>query len=292
MTRLAGLHAALVTPFRADGRLNAEVVADLVDLELAQGIDGFYVGGSTGEAFLQSREERAEMLRAVAAAAGGRCALIAHVGAIATGEAIALAEVAAEAGYHAISSIPPFYYKFGVEEIVGHYRQLAAASPLPVICYNFPDMSGVQFTTATLIELLRSPGFVGLKHTSSNFFQLERVHRALPETLIFNGYDEQLLAGLAMGADGAIGSTYNYMGRLFVALCRRFADGALDEARALQARANDMIDVITEIGFLPATKALLALQGVDCGPCRAPFRTVTTGEMKRLESALAALPVA
>ena len=196
------------------------------------------------------------MLRAVADAAGGRCTLIAHVGAISTAETVALAEVAAIAGYHAVSSIPPFYYKFTSAEIAAHYRQLAAASALPVICYNFPDQSGVAMTTAALIELLDGPGFIGLKHTSSDFFQLERIHRALPDCVIFNGYDEQFLAGLAMGANGGIGSTYNYMGRLFVAIRRHFDAGDMEGARDLQRRVNDMVDVIVAIGVLPATKAL------------------------------------
>lgn len=290
MTPIAGLLAALVTPFRPDGRLNTDVVADLVALELAQGIDGFYVGGSTGEAFLQSREERAEMLRAVADACAGRCILVAHVGAIATAETVALAEVAAEAGYAAVSSIPPFYYKFTAAELAAHYRALAEASPLPAICYNFPQQSGVTIATADLIAVLRTPGFAGLKHTSQDFYQLERVRQALPDLAIYNGYDEQFLAGLAMGADGGIGSTYNYMGRLFVGMRLRFRDGDLAGAQALQRAANDMIDVIVGVGVMQATKALLTLQGVDCGPCRAPFAALSAGDIARLETALAALP--
>lgn len=290
MPETAGLLAALVTPMQPNGRLNTEVVADLVEMELAQGIDGFYVGGSTGEAFLLSSDERAEMLRAVAAACAGRCTLVAHVGTIATADMVALAETAADAGYHAVSSIPPFYYKFTAAEVAGHYRALAEATALPVICYNFPQQSGVTITTDDLIAMLSSPGFSGLKHTSNDFYQLERVRKTLPEITIYNGYDEQFLAGLAMGADGGIGSTYNYMGHLFVGIRRHFRAGEMHDAHRLQRAANDLIDVIVDVGVMQATKALLTLKGVDCGPCRAPFAPVSAAGMSKLEQALKALP--
>ena len=290
MPETAGLLAALVTPMQPDGRLNTDVVADLVEMELAQGIDGFYVGGSTGEAFLLSSEERAEVLRAVAAACAGRCTLVAHVGTIATADMVALAEAAADAGYHAVSSIPPFYYKFSAAEVAAHYRALTEATALPAICYNFPQQSGVTMTTADLIAVLSAPGFSGLKHTSNDFYQLERVRKALPEIAIYNGYDEQFLAGLAMGADGGIGSTYNYMGHLFVGMRRHFRAGELEAAKRLQRAANDLIDAIVAVGVMQATKALLAIQGIDCGPCRAPFAPLSTADIRKLERALQALP--
>ena len=129
---LAGVFSALITPFKADGALNLATLAPLAELQLAQGIHGFYVGGSTGEAFLQAAEERKAVLREFARAVNGRAKLIAHVGAIATDEAIAIAHAAADAGYNAVSAIPPFYYDFAPTEVRAHYHALADATPLPV----------------------------------------------------------------------------------------------------------------------------------------------------------------
>ena len=285
---LAGVFSALVTPFAADGRLDLAVVPALVEMQLKQGIAGFYVGGSTGEAFLQSVEERAAFLAAVAKAAAGRCRLIAHIGAVATQDCLALGRAAADAGYDAISAIPPFYYDFSGAELKAHYRTLCAAVPLPLIVYNFGGRVG-RLTNADLLELLDEPRVIGVKHTSQDLYLLERFKRHRPEAVIYNGFDEMCLAGLAMGADGAIGTTYNFMGDLFVALTAAHAAGRIAEARAMQIKANRVIDVLIDVGVLPGTKGILALRGLDVGICREPFRALTEADRARLAECVALL---
>ncbi|MDB5893432.1 MAG: N-acetylneuraminate lyase, partial [Rhodoferax sp.] len=161
---LGGVFSALVTPFHADGSLNLGMLAPLAEFQLAQGLHGFYVGGSTGEAFLQTPAERQAVLAAFARAVNGRAKLIAHVGAIATDEAIGLAHAAADAGYDAVSAIPPFYYDFSAAEVLAHYRALADATPLPLIVYNFPAKSARPLSTADLLALLAHPKIIGVKH--------------------------------------------------------------------------------------------------------------------------------
>lgn len=278
---LGGIFSAVVTPFEADGGLALHLVPALVERQLAQGIAGFYVGGSTGEAFLQSLDERAAFLRAVAKATAGRGRLIAHVGAVATADCLALGRVAIEAGYDAISAIPPFYYDFSRDELKAHYRALGTELPLPLVVYNFGGRVG-RLTADDLLELLDEPRVVGVKHTSQDLYLLERFKRYRPDAVIYNGYDEMCLAGLVMGADGAIGTTYNFMGDLFVRLAADVAAGRLAEARARQVVANRVIDVLIEVGVFPGTKAILALMGRDAGVCRPPFRALTPGDIEKL----------
>ncbi len=285
---LAGIFSALVTPFSADGGLDLAVVPALVEAQLAQGVAGFYVGGSTGEAFLQSTEERAAVLVAVAEATAGRCRLIAHIGAVATRDSLALGRVAADAGYDAISAIPPFYYDFSRDELMAHYRALGAQVPLPLIVYNFGGRVG-RLTGADLLRLLDDPRVIGIKHTSQDLYLLERFKRHRPEAVIYNGFDEMCLAGLAMGADGAIGTTYNFMGDLFVDLATAFAAGRMAEALALQVTANRVIDVLVDVGVLPGSKHILTLQGLDVGICREPFRALTDADRSRLADCVALL---
>lgn len=285
---LAGIFSALLTPFAADGGLDLAVVPAMVDAQLAQGIAGFYVGGSTGEAFLQSTEERAAFLAAVAKATAGRARLIAHIGAVATRDSLALGRVAADAGYDAISAIPPFYYDFSRDELMAHYRTLGAELPLPLIVYNFGGRVG-RLTGADLLRLLDDPHVIGIKHTSQDLYLLERFKRHRPEAVIYNGFDEMCLAGLAMGADGAIGTTYNFMGALFVDLAAAFAAGRLAEARALQVTANRVIDVLVDVGVLPGSKHIVKLQGLDIGTCREPFRALTDADRARLADCAALL---
>jgi N-acetylneuraminate lyase len=284
---LGGVFSALVTPFKADGLLNLDMLAPLAEFELAQGLHGFYVGGSTGEAFLQSAAERKAVLATFAKAVKGRAKLIAHVGAIATDEAIDLARAAADAGYDAVSAIPPFYYDFSAAEVLAHYRALANATPLPLIVYNFPAKSARPLTTPDLLALLEHPKIVGVKHTSQNLYQLERLKSAAPQAVIYNGFDEMFVGGLAMGADGAIGTTYNFMGRLFVRMFEALRAGDLAAAQALQSRANQVIDVLIEVGIFPGTKAMLKIMGVDCGPCRKPFAELTSAQVARVEAVVA-----
>jgi N-acetylneuraminate lyase len=281
---LGGVFSALVTPFQADGALDLEALAPLAEFELAQGLHGFYVGGSTGEAFLQTAEERKQVLATFAKAVNGRAKLIAHVGAIATDEAIDLARAAADAGCDAVSAIPPFYFDFSPAEVLAHYRALAEATPLPLIVYNFPAKSARPLSTADLLALLDHPKIVGVKHTSQNLYQLERLKAAAPQAVIYNGYDEMFVGGLAMGADGAIGTTFNVMGRRFVRILEAMRAGDLATAQALQARANAVIDVLVEVGVFPGTKAMLKHLGVDCGACRRPFAALTPAQQARVEA--------
>jgi N-acetylneuraminate lyase len=283
--RLGGIWSALVTPCRPDGAVDLARIPALVDWQIGQGVHGFYVGGSTGEAFLQSVEERIAVLQAAADAVKGRVPLIAHVGAIATQDSLRMGAAAASAGYQAVSAIPPFYYDFSRDELVVHYQRLVEAVPLPLVVYNFGGRVG-RLTGDDLMRLLDDPRVIGVKHTSQDLYLLERFKRHRPDAVIFNGYDEMCLAGLAMGADGAIGTTYNVMGDNFVALHAAFHAGDMARARRLQVKANRMIDVLVAVGVFPGTKGLLKLLGHDCGECRPPFRPLTPDNWRLLERAL------
>ncbi|WP_342394641.1 N-acetylneuraminate lyase [Sinorhizobium numidicum] len=281
-----GIYSALLTPFSEDEAIDRQAIGPLLDFQVRLGVDGVYVGGSSGEAMLQSLEERAACLSDVAAAAEGRLKLIAHVGTIATRDALRLSEHAAKAGYQAISAIPPFYYDFSRPEVMAHYRELADASGLPLIVYNFPARTS-GFTLPELVELLSHPNIIGIKHTSSDMFQLERIRHAVPEAIVYNGYDEMCLAGFAMGAQGAIGTTYNFMGDVFVTLRTCAAEGRIEEARRLQVMANRVIQVLIRVGVMPGSKALLGIMGVRCGTSRRPFRKIEASDLAVLREAIA-----
>ncbi len=180
-----------------------------------------------GEAMLQSLDERADYLSDVATAASGRLKLIAHVGTIATRMALTLSQHAAKSGYQAISAIPPSITTSPGRShgaLPGAGRYFGPAS----IVYNFPARTS-GFTLPELGELLSHPNIIGIKHTSSDMFQLERIRDAAPDAIVYNGYDEMCLAGFAMVHSGAIGTTYNFMGDLFVVLRACVAAGRIEE---------------------------------------------------------------
>ena len=201
--KLSGYYAALLTPFSPDfSRIDEAALGDLIDHLSGTGLDGLYIGGSTGEAFLMSADERKRLLEVCAQATERRMTLVAHVGDINPRLCLDLIETAEREGYDAVSAVPPFYYGFSFQEISAHYETLASSSDLPFLVYNFPALSGVKFTTGQLAELMNLPNVVGVKNTCSDHYALEQLRSMSPGKTILNGFDETLLAGLALGADG------------------------------------------------------------------------------------------
>ena len=172
MKQFKGIYAALMTPFSKDGKVNFDAMGKLIDRCIRSGVNGFYVCGSTGEGVLLSVRERNEIYAFVGEYAAGRAKLIAHVGSLATRDAVAMAKNVRKCGFDAVSAVPPFYYAYGFEEIAGYYRAIADAAELPVIVYNFPN-AGTKFTIRDIEELFRDARFAGIKHTSQDLYQLE-----------------------------------------------------------------------------------------------------------------------
>ena len=183
-----------------------------------------------------------------------------------------LAAYASELSYDLISSVAPFYYKFSFAEIRDYYARLADSSGVKMLVYHMPAFSGVGMGMDEISSFLGDGRFAGIKYTSNDFFTMERCKALYPEKLIFNGYDEMLLSGLSMGADGGIGSTYNFMADKFVTIRSLFLEGKLDEARSVQNEANRIIAILCKIGVMQAEKEIMNQLGIDFGSCRAPFK--------------------
>ncbi|MCD7722963.1 MAG: N-acetylneuraminate lyase [Clostridiales bacterium] len=271
MEKFKGILSALLTPFGKDMQVDAAGVKQLVDFNIANGIDGFYVGGSTGEGLLLTNDERKDLFKYAIEANAGRKTMIAHVGAISTAAAIDMAKCAEELGYDAISAVAPFYYKFPLEAIMGYYNDIANSTSLPMIIYNFPASSGFTLSKDIANKLFSNEKFIGIKHTSMDMFALEQFKTLEREILVYNGFDEMMLSGLAMGADGAIGSTYNFMGKKFKQIYNDFNAGNIEKAQQGQKEANEIIAEIIKYGVFQCEKALLGEMGVSVGECRAPF---------------------
>ena len=289
MKNLKGIIPALLTPFTADNRINHPVLRELVRRNLKQGVTAFYVSGSTAEAFLLTTAERKAILETVVDEVAGRCGIIAHVGAIGQDTATELAIHARDAGADAISAVPPFYYPFSFAEIKAYYSGIVEASGMPMIIYNIPAFSGVKLDAGTIGQLLCDERFIGVKHTSPDFYTLNRFKTAFPDKLVFNGYDEMFVSGMAMGADGAIGSTFNFLSGQFIAMKQLCDEGQFAQARILQSKVNDLIQVLITVGVFPGEKEILNLMGLDFGQCRKPFKSINDEERDLLKQALVQL---
>lgn len=279
-----GIYPALLTPFEKNGKINKTALRQLVDLNLEKGVNGFYVCGSTAESFFLSTEERKEILETVTEHVNGRATIIAHIGHIDTATAIDLAQHAKEHGADAMSSVSPFYYNFNFGEIKNYYFDIANAVDLPMIIYNIPAFAKVSLTAENISEFFDDPRFVALKNTSNDFFLLERLTAKYPNKIYFNGYDEMFLSGLAMGAHGAIGSTFNFMAEKFIKIQKLFKENKMQEALEEQHRANNIISALIKVGVMAGEKAMLCEMGIDFGIARSPFRPMTDDEIKYLKT--------
>lgn len=281
---IKGIIPALITPFREDFSIDHDALSRLVEREIEGGADGFYVCGSTAECFLLTAEERKAVVETVVKAADRRVPIIAQIGNIGTAQAVELAKHAADAGVDAVSSVPPFYFKFSVDEIAGYYEAIAKAAGLPVVVYSIPAFSGVAITSDNLRKIIDASGAEGLKYTAQDLFELERIRRANPELTIFSGYDEIMASALPIGIDGSIGSTFNVMLPKYKALVEAYKRGDNAAVSAKQTEVNRVIDVLIKVGVNPGIKYLLTKEGIPCGHCRPPFGQLTKENMELLDS--------
>ncbi len=280
--KFKGIFPALLTPFDGQNRVDTEVLGRLVDYNLQKGVDGFYVAGSTAEVFLLDAKERLAVMETVSSRAGGKCTLIAHIGCISTKQAIEYAREAKKMGYDAISSVAPFYYKFSFEEIRRYYFDIVDAVDLPMLIYNFPAFSGVNLTTDNIREFLADDRFLGVKHTSSDFYALEQFKAGFPDKVVYNGYDEMFLAGLSMGADGGIGSTFNFMAEKYIEIRRLFQENDMSAAQALQREVNTILRALVEVGVMQGEKAIMEGLGFPLGQARSPFAPLSGAQKEKL----------
>lgn len=293
-TPLTGLIAAPFTPLHQDGTLAPELIPAQAAALQRDGVSGAFICGSTGEGASLTTAERKQTAEAWIQSAPLGLAVIVHVGHTAIEEARELASHAASIGAAAIAAYAPHYFKpISASDLADACARIAGAAPdLPFYYYHIPSMTGVGLGCADFLCAAagRIPNLAGIKFTHENLMDYLACLRFDNGryNLLF-GRDESLLAALALGAQGAVGSTYNYIAPVFNQLRAAFAAGDLDRARALQERANRIIQIMMDHGGQPAGKVIAGWSaGVDLGPVRAPLRSLDAAQKDRLKAALAA----
>ncbi|MGH8793884.1 MAG: dihydrodipicolinate synthase family protein, partial [Stackebrandtia sp.] len=267
-----GIFPALLTAYKADGDVDAAATLKLVDRLVDAGVHGLFVGGTAGEGVMQTVAERKLLLDAVVGHVAGQIPVIAHVGALDTRSTVALARHAAVVGAAAVSAVTPFYYVLSDDALAKFYRALAAAVDVPVHGYHIPALTGRELEWRWFADLAEEGVLAGLKYSAKDLGTMSRLVAHTPEDFrVYNGADDVLAAGLLYGAAGGIGSTYNIMPELFVAIYDAIRDGRAEVARGLQRVALSVIEQLERHDFLAFMREVLRLQGVDTGRSRAPL---------------------
>lgn len=277
---ITGVIPALVTPFDENEAFDETRMRAIVRFLIERKVDGLYLTGSTGESFLMSPEERKRVVEVVVDEAEGRIPLIAHIGAISTRLSIELAEHAEDTGVDAISSVPPFYWSFSPDQVFGYYADITRSTGLPMIAYNVPLAGLMGFDLLKRLSTIK--GLAGIKYTAPTHAEILRIKEEIgPQFVIYSGADEMAMSGLLFGADGIIGSFYNNMPEMFIALSKAVARGDFAEARRLQEIANAVIFFSLPRGGVTSIKRSMAWQGCDAGYVRRPLGQVLDAAAER-----------
>ena len=282
------LIAPPTTSFHSDGSLNLDAVEPLAQLLLDTSVDGVFVAGSTGEGQSLSTAERMRSAeRWVEVTAGTDLEVIVQVGHNSLPDAVALAEHAQRIGADSIAASSPCYFKPArVEELIDFLAPVAgAAADLPFYFYEIPPLTQV---TLPMVEFLakakpRMPNLIGIKYSNIDLMQMQQLVRMNEgEFEVLFGSDQQLLGAVALGACGAVGSTYNFAAPLYRRMLAAFERGDHDTARELQAKSVEIVAIMARYSFLSACKILLEVLGIENGPVRAPLRNLTNEQRVEL----------
>jgi N-acetylneuraminate lyase len=266
---ITGVIPAMVTPFDENEGLDEGRLRAVVNHLIGRKVEGLYLTGSTGEAFLMTPEERKRVVAITVEEAAGRVPVIAHIGAIGTRVSIDLARHAEAAGVDAISSVPPFYWGFSPDQIFGYYADITASTSLPMLAYNVP-MAALGFDIIKRIATIE--GVAGVKYTATMHHEIIRIKEEIgPGFMVYSGADEMAMSGLAFGADGIIGSFYNAIPEVYIALRDAVAAGNLTEAKRLQEIGNAIIFFSLPRGGTAVIKRAMAWLGCDAGYMRRPL---------------------
>ena len=286
LNKYKGIIPAFYACYDKNGEVSVEGIKQLVEFLIEKGVNGLYVGGSSGECIYLTVEERKKTLEAVMEANKGRITIIAHVACNNTRESCELARHAESLGVDAIATIPPIYFKLPESAIAKYWNDISAAAPdTDYIIYNIPQLAGVALTIPLFNEMLKNPKVIGVKNSSMPIQDIQMFRRQAKlnerEIVIFNGPDEQFVGGRLIGADGGIGGTYAVMPELFVKLNSLLEAGDFANAGKLQDDINEVIYTMCSAKgnmYAVAKAALRKRAGLSLGGVREPLLNLADGD--------------
>ncbi len=295
-SKLTGLIAAPHTPFHEDGSLNLDIIPKQAEWLARNRVSGAFICGTTGEWSSLTTAERLSIAEKWLAFAPPGLKVIVHAGHNSLEDAKAIAAHAQLSGAYALAAMAPDYFRPAtLPVLVDLCAAIAGTAPgLPFYYYHMPSMNGVHFAVTDFLKAAspRIPNRAGVKYTYENLMDYRQC--VALENGRFNalfGRDEIMLAALAMGAEGFVGSTYNFIAPVYHDVIAAFQKGDLKAAQQHQTLAIEVIAALSRHGGMAAGKAVMKMLGIDCGPMRLPLTTVTDEQFKALQGELQRLHI-
>lgn len=291
LPQFKGLLSPVYTPMHKDGSLNLEAIPPFTDYLVRHHFAGIFVNGSTGEFSSLTVPERKAAAAAYIRAAAGRLPVIVNAGSCSAAESRELAADAVACGADGICVIAPYYFRPAtVRDYADFVKSIApACGNASLWLYHAPGMTNCTLSLVDFLKIMLEevPNFAGVKFTNENLCEFARCIALSPRLQMLFGRDEMLLGALATGARGAIGTTYNYLPRLYQGVISNFEQGRLDEARKLMDIAHRAVAISARYG-LASIKAFMKFAGFDMGPMRLPANQLTSGQEAAFRAELAA----
>ena len=295
-----GIFPAFYACYDDNGDISKERTMAFVEFLIERGVNGLYVGGSSGECIYHSVEDRKQTLEAVMEANKGRITIIAHVACNNTKDSCELARHAESLGVDAIAAIPPIYFKLPEKAIAKYWNDISAAAPnTEFFLYNIPQLAGVALTLPLLDEMMKNPRVVGIKNSSMVIQDIQMFKRQGKlngkELMIYNGPDEQFIGGRLIGAQGGIGGTYAVMPELFVKMNEALAAGDFARAEKVQDAVCDVIYAMCSGKgnmYAVAKEVVKKRGGIDLGGVRAPLLNIEEEDLALADKIVAMIETA
>ena len=285
-TIFTGAAVAIVTPMNADGSINYDVFADIIEEQIAGGTDAIVVCGTTGEASTMTDEEHIEAIRFTVEKVAKRIPVIAGTGSNDTGYAIELSKQAEAVGADALLQVTPYYNKTSQRGLVAHFTAIADAVNIPIILYNVPSRTGMTISVDTYVELAKHPNIVATKEASGNFSLLAEI-AAKTDLDIYSGNDDQVLGVLAFGGKGVISVSSNVIPKEKHDMVMLYMNGERGKALELQNKYLDMENAMfIDVNPIPVKEAM-NLMGKNVGECRLPLVKMEDSKIEKLRNELA-----
>lgn len=284
-----GVIPAFYACYDKEGNISVEGVKALTRYFIEAGVQGVYVGGSSGECIYQGKEERKLVLETIMKEAQGRLTVIAHVACNNTADSMELAAHAESLGVDAIAAIPPIYFRLPEHAIAKYWNDISSAAPnTDFVIYNIPQLAGVALTPSLYKEMLKNPRVIGVKNSSMPIQDIQ-TFKAIggKDTIVFNGPDEQFIGGFMIGAEGGIGGTYGAMPKLFLKALECFKKGDYETARAIQYDVNDIITALCSCkgNMYGVIKDTLKINhNIEIGGVRSPLANLVEEDMPKVEA--------
>ncbi len=277
--QLTGIYAPIVTPFDGDENINYDVLAQLIDFLLANGISGLVPGGTTGEVYALTDAERLELFQFVRDQAGDKTTLIAGVNAGATRDVIRYAQAAEKMGYHALMVAVPPYSRPSQRELLAHYRAVAASTGLPLILYNFPWRAGTEVGYEVMDGLLDLPNVVGIKEASSDMSRVYEFRLRYGERFqMICGSDDQALDYFLWGSRAWIGGGASCAPRQHAVVLEAALKNDFITARAAMDKLMPLLRCLESGGYTQKVKRGCELLGLPVGNPRRPLLPLDDAE--------------